>query len=314
VQTITARIDRITRLDGEHRSPAPPVPRSVKIELTARCDFQCFFCASALRLRDKADIDRAFFERILREMRALGVEEIGLFYLGESFLCSWLPEAVRFAKRECGYPYVFLTTNGRLATPERVRACMDAGLDSLKFSFNFADAEQFMQVTNVRKIDFHRVEENLKAARRVRDEGGYACGVYASSIRYDDEQLVRMRAAVERILPHVDEHYWLPLYGQAGLTSGARGTVPTAGNQGRIGALRKPLPCWSLFTEGHITWDGRLSACCFDHDGRFEMGDLNRQGFAEAWHSATFQRLRAANLAEDVRGTACEKCIAYSDG
>jgi radical SAM protein with 4Fe4S-binding SPASM domain len=191
---------------------------------------------------------------------------------------------------------------------------MDAGLDSLKFSFNFADAEQFMQVTNVRKIDFHRVEENLKAARRVRDEGGYACGVYASSIRYDDEQLVRMRAAVERILPHVDEHYWLPLYGQAGLTSGARGTVPTAGNQGRIGALRKPLPCWSLFTEGHITWDGRLSACCFDHDGRFEMGDLNRQGFAEAWHSATFQRLRAANLAEDVRGTACEKCIAYSDG
>ena len=75
---ITERIDRITRLDEEQRSSAPPLPRSVKIELTARCDFQCFFCASALRLRDKADIDRAFFERSLREMRALGVEEIGL--------------------------------------------------------------------------------------------------------------------------------------------------------------------------------------------------------------------------------------------
>ena len=311
---ITERIDRITRLDEARRSAAPPVPRSVKIELSARCDFQCFFCAAALRLRDKADIDPAFFRRVLREMRELGVEEIGLFYLGESFLCSWLPEAVRYAKRECGYPYVFLTTNGRMATPERVRACMEAGLDSLKFSFNFADAEQFMQVTNVRKLDFHKVEENLKAARRVRDEGGYSCGLYASSIRYDDEQLARMQAAVERILPWVDEHYWLPLYGQAGLTSGARGTVPSAGNQGRIGALRKPLPCWSLFTEGHITWDGRLSACCFDHDGRFNMGDLNAQSFEEAWHSAAFQGLRAANLAEDVRGTVCEKCIAYSDG
>ena len=311
---ITERIDRITRLDEERRSSAPPLPRSVKIELTARCDFQCFFCASALRLRDKADIDPAFFRRILREMRELGVEEIGLFYLGESFLCPWLPEAVRYAKRECGYPYVFLTTNGRMATPERVRACMEAGLDSLKFSFNFADAEQFMQVTNVRKLDFHKVEESLKAARRVRDEGGYSCGLYASSIRYDDGQLTRMEAAVERILPYVDEHYWLPLYGQAGLTSGARGTVPSAGNQGRIGALRKPLPCWSLFTEGHITWDGRLSACCFDHDGRFNMGDLNAQSFPEAWHSAAFQGLRAANLAEDVRGTVCEKCIAYSDG
>jgi hypothetical protein len=313
---ITERIDRITRLDGVYRSATPPIPLSVKIELTARCDFQCFFCASAMRLRDKADIDRAFFERILREMRALGVEEIGLFYLGESFLCPWLPEAVRFAKQECGYPYVFLTTNGRMATPERVRACMEAGLDSLKFSFNFSDAEQFMQVTNVKKADFRRVEDNLRAARGVRDEveaaSGHRCGVYASSIRYDDEQLVRMEAAVERILPFVDEHYWLPLYGQAGLTAGARGTRPTAGNQGRIGGLRKPLPCWSLFTEGHITYDGRLSACCFDHDGRFNMGDLNVQGFADAWHGADFRRLRAANLAEDVRGTACEKCIAYN--
>jgi hypothetical protein len=314
---ITERIDRITLLTDEYRHAAPPVPKSVKIELTARCDFQCFFCASAMRLRDKADIDPAFFRRILKEMRALGVEEIGLFYLGESFLCPWLADAIRYAKQECGYPYVFLTTNGRLATPERVRECMEAGLDSLKFSFNFSDARQFAEVTKVKASDFERVEGNLRAARAVRDEvharTGHFCGLYASSIRYDDEQLVRMEQAVERIAPCVDEHYWLPLYGQAGLTSGAHGTVPTAGNQGRIGALRKPLPCWSLFTEGHITYDGRLSACCFDHDGRFNMGDLKSQGFLEAWHSAPFQALRRANLAQDVRGTVCEQCIAYKD-
>ena len=89
--------------------------------------------------------------------------------------------------------------------------------------------------------------------------------------------------------------------------------MPSAGNQGRVGALRKPLPCWSLFTEGHITFDGRLSACCFDHDGRFNMGDLTRESFIEAWQGEKFQRLRSANLAEDVRGTVCEQCIAYED-
>lgn len=314
---ITERIDRITLLTDAYRLPTPPVPRSVKIELTARCDFQCFFCASHMRLRAKDEIDREFFRRIVREMRALGVEELGLFYLGESFTCRWLAEAVRFAKRECGYPYVFLTTNGRMATPERVRECMEAGLDSLKFSFNFSDPQQFHDVTRVRAADFWTVERHLREARRVRDEveaeTGHRCGLYASSIRYDDAQHERMAAAVARIAPWVDEHYWLPLYGQAGLTSGARGTVPTAGNQGRIGALRKPLPCWSLFTEGHVTYDGRLSACCFDHDGRFSMGDLERESFIEAWHSEPFQRLRRANLAEDVRGTVCEKCIAYQD-
>jgi MoaA/NifB/PqqE/SkfB family radical SAM enzyme len=308
---ITDRIDAITRIPPASRSPTPPIPRSVKIELTARCDFNCFFCATAKKLRRKADMDEAFFRRIIREMRDAGVEELGVFYLGESFLCTWLPEAIRYAKRDCRFPYVFLTTNGRLATPDRVAACMQAGLDSLKFSFNNADPEQFEAVTQVRAKDFFTIVENIKAARRVRDSGGFRCGLYASSIRYDGEQLQRMEAAVQEILPHVDEHYWLPLYGQAGLTAGANGTVPVAGNPGRLDALRAPIPCWSIFTEGHITYDGRLSACCFDHDGRFTMGHLTNQSFAEAWHSLHFQRLRENHLKGNVCGTVCEECIAY---
>ncbi len=312
---ITARVDAITDLKGERRSETPPVPRSVKIELTARCDFKCFFCASQSRLRKKADMDWLLYRRLVREMRDLGVEELGMFYLGESFLCDWLPEAIEFAKKECGYPYVFLTTNGRLATPERVEACMRAGLDSLKFSFNFSDAAQFHDVTGVKLSDYPKVVANLKAARAVRDrveaDTGHRCGLYASSIQYDGRQQLRMAQAVAGILSFVDEHYWLPLYGQAGLTSGARGTKPAAGNPGRLGAMRKPLPCWSIFTEGHVTYDGRLSACCFDHDGRFSMGDLRRDLFMDAWHSPQFRRLRAAHLREDVTGTACERCIAY---
>lgn len=308
---ITERIDAITRIPLEYRSPTPPIPRSVKIELTARCDFNCFFCATAKRLRDKADIDQSFYRRIVREMRDAGVEELGLFYLGESMLCPWLPEAIRYAKQDCGFPYVFLTTNGRLAVPERVRECMAAGLDSLKFSFNNADPEQFYEVTRVKASDFHTVVANIKAARRIRDEGSFACGLYASSIRYDGEQLLRMERAVQEILPFVDEHYWLPLYGQAGLTSGANGTRPVAGNPGRLDAMREPIPCWSVFTEGHITFDGRLSACCFDHDGRFNMGDLTQQSFRDAWHSAVFQDLRSAHLGGDVCGTVCQGCIAY---
>ena len=157
--------------------------------------------------------------------------------------------------------------------------------------------------------------QNIKDAKAARDEvearTGHCCGLYASSILYDGEQLSRMKQAVETITPYVDEHYWLPLYGQAGLTAGARGTTPVAGNIGRADNRRAPLPCWSLFTEGHVTWDGKLAACCFDHDGRFDMGDLNHTSFLEAWRAQPFQALRAANLKKDVTGTACETCIAY---
>jgi MoaA/NifB/PqqE/SkfB family radical SAM enzyme len=307
---ITEKIDHITLIPDNYWMAKPPVPKSVKIELTARCDFQCFYCASSFRLRDKRDIDWEFYTRIVKEMHDAGVEELGVFYLGESFIYPQLADAIKYAK-DVGFEYVFLTTNGRLATADKLQACMAAGLDSLKFSFNNATPEQFEEVTRVKGKEFYTIIANIKEARRLRDENGYQCGLYASSIQYDGEQQERMANAVKEILPYVDEHYWLPLYGQAGLTAGARGTVPSAGNQGRIGALRPPLPCWALFTEGHITYDGHLAACCFDHDGRFNMGDLTQMSFMEAWQSLQFQALRQANLLKEVTGTVCEKCIAY---
>jgi len=44
-------------------------------------------------------MDRAFYSRIIRELRDAGVEELGVFYIGESFTCKWLPEAIAEAKR-----------------------------------------------------------------------------------------------------------------------------------------------------------------------------------------------------------------------
>ena len=314
--TITARIDAITRIPPSQLGTAIPVPRSVKVELTSACDFKCFFCATGKNLRPKQHMDRELFKRLALEMREAGVEELGLFYLGESFLYPWLPHAIEFAKVHAKFPYVFLTTNGHMATEERLEAVMQAGLDSLKFSFNWADKGQCAEVTGVDA--FETCLEHLKTARLVRDRAlrqtGHRCGLYASSIEYDGEQRAKMEETAAVLREYVDEHYYLPLYNQAGYTTAdetARGLRPTAGNQGRVGALRDPLPCWAVFTEGHVTADGKLSACCFDHTNAFEMADLTKVSFREGWNSAAFQALRAAHLRKDVRGTACEGCIAY---
>jgi MoaA/NifB/PqqE/SkfB family radical SAM enzyme len=310
---ITARIDAITDIPASHRKSAPPAPRSVKIELTSQCNYRCGYCAHRLRLKKRTQMEWPLYTRLVGEMVDAGVEELGLFFIGESFLCDWLPQAIDFAKRR-GIRYAFLTTNGSLVTPARARACFDAGLDSLKFSMNNADAAQFRQVAQVKSQLFHDAVDNLKAARRVRDEGGYACRLYASSIRYDGVQQQRMQALVDDILPYVDEHYWLPLYSMGSLATERErelGYRPIAGNQGRIGALREPLPCWSLFTEGHITADGKLSACCFDAGDRWVMADLTQVSFMDGWRSASFRDLRAAHLLKDVHGTICEGCVAY---
>jgi len=313
---ITDRIDAITNVSDKYRSAILPAPKSVKIELTGRCNYRCGFCA--LRTRENQpveDMDFDMFQRITTEMREAGVEEIGVFYIGESFMNpDLLIKAIRWVKN-LGFPYVFLTTNGSLAKHLLVEECFKAGLDSLKFSINAADDVQFKEVMGVKVKLYDDAFNNLKVAKAIRDAKGYKCGIYASSIKYDGEQQVKMEELLkEHVIPYVDQHYWLPLYSMGSMATDREaelGYRPTAGNQGRLGMLRKPLPCWSAFTEGHVRADGGLSLCCFDADGRFVVGDLTKQSFMEAWNSEAFQLIREAHLKNDLSGTVCAECVAY---
>lgn len=321
--TITARIDAVTAIPETHLRADPPAPRSVKIELTGICNYRCSFCALRTReVQPKGNMDFVLFQRITREMREAGVEEIGLFYLGESFSApDLLVQSIDWCKQELEFPYVFLTTNGSLAKPNAIFECMEAGLDSLKFSVNAADEEQFEAVMGVKAKLFRDSLDNLQHARQIRDDIGFKCGIYASSIQYDGEQAAKMQAMLEReVLPWVDEHYFLPLYQMSmniDKVKADTGFTATAGNQGRIGALRKPLPCWSAFTEGHVRADGHLSVCCFGSDDKFDAGDLTQQPFMEAWNSEAFRAIRQSHL--DVEkvgqkalvGSMCEVCVAW---
>jgi MoaA/NifB/PqqE/SkfB family radical SAM enzyme len=315
--TITERIDNTTRIPADYLKAVLPAPKSVKIEISPRCNYRCGFCALRTReVQPKWDMDFELFKRVTQEMREAGVQEIGVFYLGESFMNPrLLVDCILHLKRDISMPYVFLTSNASMSFPEAVEECMKAGLDSLKWSVNAADESQFEQIMGVSGRLFRRALDNIKAAAEVRARGGYKTGLYASSIRYDGEQQEKMEQLLaERVRPHVDQHYWLPLYSMGAFATQREeqlGYRPTAGNQGRIGALREPLPCWSAFTEGHVTAEGKLSACCFDATANWTMGDLNQVSFMDAWNSKSFVALRTAHLKKDVTGTVCEKCVAY---
>jgi len=316
--SILKRLDNILKISPEYMSVEPPIPKSIKIELTSSCNFKCSYCPITIRqniLNQNMDWD--LFKKIAIDVSENGIEEVGLFLIGEPFMnFPLLIKAIEFCKKDLNIPYVFITSNASLASPDKIKKCMEAGLDSLKWSCNVADNEQFNFMINMPSKLFDITKYNIKKAYEIREKFNYKTEISASSILYDDIQKDRMKLFLnEYILPFVDSHYWLPLYTMGGLAVDneiEKGLKPIAGNSGNLEISVPSIPCWSLFTAAHILVDGTMTACCSDSTGYWKVGDLKNQSFIEAWHSNEFKSLRKSHLENNIIGSKCEKCILYN--
>jgi MoaA/NifB/PqqE/SkfB family radical SAM enzyme len=310
-ETIEQRIDRVTLVHDRFKFAKPPAPISAKIELTAACNWACKFCIKSIRPDDRI-MEKDLYLRLLDEMKEAGVHEIGVFWIGESMIVKDLPWYVKEAK-DRGF-FVFLTSNGAAATEDRIRKVFEAGLDSLKWSVNFYDDEQFEEIAQVPRKQRERSFKMIRAAKRIRDEGKFDCQLSASSIKFTGGQGEKMREVLEEVNKHVDRPaYFLPLYNMSGATpTNLSDWNPIAGNPGRADMMRPTLPCHTAgFTEAFVTVDGMLTACGFGTgtvDGSLVMADLKEMSFMEGWHHSKYQELRQAHLSGDVHGTACESC------
>jgi MoaA/NifB/PqqE/SkfB family radical SAM enzyme len=117
-------------------------PNDMLIEITNRCNYQCNFCTHSKMNHHFGDIDPEFLKRILREAYDMGVRRVGLYTIGEMFLCKDIVTHIKNAK-ETGYEYIYADTNGALADKNNLEAVITAGLDSIKFSINAGKAETY---------------------------------------------------------------------------------------------------------------------------------------------------------------------------
>lgn len=304
--SIAERVDNHTHVPEEKLIAYPPFPDAIKIEVTALCNMQCSYCAQKRSLRPIGNMGKNFLYRILKEAKSIGVKEIGMFLLGESFLVEELPEYIRYAKEEVGIEYIFITTNGSLCTPERLISIIDAGLDSIKFSINAESREKYKEIhgvdcfdkviSNIKWLHEYKIKNHIKNPR--------TC-VSSIFIKEYAEGLENLR---KMITQYVDEFYYLPLYNQAGHINMKKDTK-MVGNPGRLENMVPPIPCWALFNTAKIAWNGWLTACCFDHDASFEIADLNKASLLEAWYHPKFVKLREQHLIGDLARSLCARCL-----
>jgi molybdenum cofactor biosynthesis enzyme MoaA len=134
-------------------------PNDMLVEITNRCNYQCNFCTHSEMKPHFGDINPVFLRRILQEAYDMGVRRVGLYTIGEMFLCNDIVTHIKNAK-EIGYEYIYSDTNGALASEQKIEAVIVAGLDSIKFSINAGTAETYKKIHG--HDAFGTVLKNLK--------------------------------------------------------------------------------------------------------------------------------------------------------
>ena len=85
--------------------------------------------------RKTSNLDFETYEDYIDSCYKEGVEEVGLYSTGEPFMTKNLDQYIQLAKNK-GIKRLYISTNGSLATLDKVKRCIEAGLDSIKFSIN----------------------------------------------------------------------------------------------------------------------------------------------------------------------------------
>lgn len=297
--SIKERIIQNNQFDGKIECV---FPRNMLLEPTNICNHRCLMCANSKGTKKRGMIDPEFAKRILKEAYDLGTREVGFYGMGEPLLNKDLEDYIVYAK-ELGYEYTYITTNGALLSKERAERLMDAGVDSIKFSINAANARDYQLIHG--KDEFDLVMENLICADAMRKKRSREIALYISFVatRYTVSEEESFKVKYQG---YVDDIVFIDCK--------AAGDMSSEINQ-YLSVSRKNTVsfengiCPMIFNKLHITYEGYLSMCCDDLQNYLVVADLNTESLDEAWNNQYACDLRKRHLEHNLKGTRCFNCM-----
>lgn len=277
-----------------------PFPKkNLLIEITNCCNNKCIFCYNKYMSRKKCFINENTCRKALIEAYNLGSREVGFYVTGEPLLNPHLSEYIKTAK-SIGYEYIYITTNGILATLNKVIELHKSGLNSIKFSINAYNQNDYKLVNGT--DNYNVVVKNLKDIYNWKKNNNINLKIFTSFITTkftNNEELIK-----NTFSNWCDNIIIQPAINQGGL-------LPNTINQ-ISDPIRKnnfSFPCSYPFDSVIITVEGYVTACCMDFENLLAYGNLNNKSLIEIWNNLTIKKLRKQHLEKNVRNTVCDNCI-----
>jgi hypothetical protein len=279
-------VRRLLLATGRDRSPI--LPEIVQIESTNICNAKCVFCPRDEMHRRQGVMSFDLFKKIVDECAGLGITHVRVHNYGEPFIDRRLVEKVRYAKSK-GIQEVGMISNGSLISEEIARGMIEAGLDAINISIDAGGRDVFESTRIGLKYD--KVIGNVERLVRLRAElGRRRPKLILSFVRQnnsaDEQAFIEHWKGIADKIHITDLHNW-------------------AGTLNRESDVN--YPCYRPWLTFTVLWDGRVSLCCADFDGRIVLGDLNTSTIQEVWNAEPYRNARRMHL-ESGGPEICRSC------
>jgi len=295
------KVNRYRYLWMRRKPISTHAPVALNLEPTNRCNLRCKFCSINPK-RESGDMDWDFFRSKVDEASEAGVVSINLYLSGEPLLHPRIADMVAYVSEKRLFSYIH--TNATPLTRKMASDLIDAGLDSISFSFDGEDKETYESHRIGAK--YERTLENIRGFLEEKKIRGTPWPRARIQIIRDMEQFDESRITRE-VAPEFKslfENLPLDCFHQIAPFN-LRGEKDDLALPGR----KNYFPCFQLWAGMSVSWNGRVVGCCGDLNARCIIGDLNRQSILEVWNSEQLRRMRELLINEEYEKVPlCARC------
>ncbi|MEQ8390851.1 MAG: radical SAM/SPASM domain-containing protein [Thalassospira sp.] len=305
------------------RAEAYP-PLCVDIESAAVCDLACPFCFRQWVATPDKIIKMDLYKTLIDQCKELGVPSIKLNWRGEPLLHPQLPEMIDYAKKS-GILEVIINTNATTLNDQKARELITSGLDMLIYSFDGGTKSTYEKMRPGRfKVNtFDEVYGNIQRFDKIREEMGSVFPRTKIQMILTRETFEEKDEFFSNFSDCVDDVTVKP-YTERGGKIGELDDVTSKLLKDELNRLELPrdvpfwrdlhgnmyvstgrIPCEQPFQRVLVTYDGRVSMCCYDWGGQYPVGYVSEDAIVkgEREYEKVMEKIQSkANGFEDMAG------------
>lgn len=309
------------------------------IEMTNICNFDCNFCPIRRSTRKPGRMEIDLFRKIVDEVAETGIaKRIGFHVMGEPLLHPDIFSAIAYVA-EKGLRST-LTTNGGPLVNSKLQDLIKSPLNSLAISLETNDAREHesrrsgldftayygqvleaiaelreksntymtIHLMNTLTKRFFTLDNDIGINRRERNLRK-KIGILIGDIRLaigrplSLEEVTRATAKIRVNLPkHIEIDKQIQLYIQFFWDWGNAFTARKV-HPAKIGC------CGYAGRNAAVLYDGRVTLCCGDYDGKTALGRVQDSSLVELLESAMMRRVVGGFIRSRVVHSYCQRCL-----